>query len=170
LHWVKGIDDLIETAFLLKQAKIDFEWQVIGGVDTEDAERYLYHVFQKGLKNEVKFLGKQTHQQTIEFIKTADIYVQTSLSEGFCNAVLEAQVLGKLCVAYHSGGIPENIIDKKTGFIVTKGKPQLLVKKIKEVLDLSETEKHQIQKNSQLRVQNENNLEKQKMEFNNFYN
>ena len=170
LHWVKGIDDLIETAFLLKQAKIDFEWQVIGDVDTEDAERYLYHVFQKGLKNEVKFLGKQTHQQTIEFIKTADIYVQTSLSEGFCNAVLEAQVLGKLCVAYHSGGIPENIIDKKTGFIVTKGKPQLLVKKIKEVLDLSETEKHQIQKNSQLRVQNENNLEKQKMEFNNFYN
>jgi hypothetical protein len=53
---------------------------------------------------------------------------------------------------------------------VTKGKPQLLAKKIKEVLDLSETEKHQIQKNSQLRVQNENNLEKQKMEFNNFYN
>ena len=169
LHWVKGIDDLIETAFLLKQAKIDFEWQVIGDVDTEDAERYLYHVFQKGLKNEVKFLGKQTHQQTIEFIKTADIYLQTSLSEGFCNAVLEAQALGKLCVAYHSGGIPENIIDKKTGFIVTKGKPQLLAKKIKEVLDLSETEKHKIQKNAQLRVQNEFNLEKQKVEFNLFY-
>ena len=169
LHWVKGIDDLIETAFLLKQAKIDFEWQVIGDVDTEDAERYLYHVFQKGLKNEVKFLGKQTHQQTIEFIKTADVYVQTSLSEGFCNAVLEAQALGKLCIVSDAEGLSENILNSETGWVVPRNQPQRLANKILKILQLPSIEKIRIQKNAQLRVQDEFNLEKQAKSFSEFY-
>ncbi len=45
------------------------------------------------------------------------IYVQPSLNEGFCNAVLEAQAMGKLTIASNVGGLPENIVDGKTGWL-----------------------------------------------------
>lgn len=169
LHWVKGIDDLIETAYYLKEMGVDFEWRIIGSGDQKHTERYKFHVYQRGLVEEVKFLGKLSHKETLAQLNRSEMYVQTSLSEGFCNAVLEAQVIGKLCIAFDAGALDENIVDQKTGWLVPKGSPKLLANKIQEIITLSETEKEKISRNAIQRVKKEFNLEKQKLEFNEFY-
>ena len=169
LHWIKGIDDLIETAQYLKSKQIDFEWKVIGEGDQKHTERYAYHIYKAGLQEQVLLLGKLSHAKTLKELSNTELYVQTSLSEGFCNAVLEAQALGKLCLAYDAGALSENIQNNITGFLSPKGQPHLLAQKIIEVEQLSGQEKEQLIQNSISRVKENFNINKQKREFNLFY-
>jgi len=169
LHWIKGLDDLIEAASYLKEQKIDFEWNIIGSGDQKHKERYKFHVYQKQLRDQIIFLGKQTHEETIDYLQKTDIYVQTSMSEGFCNAVLEAQALGKLCVAYDAGALSENIVHEQTGWLVQKNQPKLLAEKILKVLHLDQQTKKSIQQTAMERVKNEFTLKQQKEKFNAFY-
>jgi colanic acid/amylovoran biosynthesis glycosyltransferase len=169
LHWIKGIDDLIETAQHLKLKQINFEWKVIGEGDQKHTERYAYHIYKAGLQDQVLLLGKHSHAETLKELSTTELYVQTSLSEGFCNAVLEAQALGKLCLAYDTGALSENIQNNITGFLSPKGQPHLLAQKIIEVMQKSNQQKEQISQNSISRVKKNFNINKQKREFNLFY-
>jgi colanic acid/amylovoran biosynthesis glycosyltransferase len=105
----------------------------------------------------------------LEHLATADIYVQPSLNEGFCNAVLEAQAMGKLTIASNVGGLTENILDGKTGWLFENFSSESLVQQIEIVLALSEADKTTISQNAQKRVKEEFNIEKQQLEFLNFY-
>lgn len=169
LSWIKGLDFLVDTAFYLKKQGVDFEWLIIGDGGNQERERYLYHAYEKNLINEVKFIGKKSHQETLKFLQSADIYVQTSYNEGFCNAVLEAQALGKLCLAFNVGGLPENILHGNTGWLLENFNTVQLAKKIIEVSQLSEEEKNKITSRAIARVKEEFNIEKQQREFVNFY-
>jgi colanic acid/amylovoran biosynthesis glycosyltransferase len=169
LHWIKGIDEVIETAYALKQRGIDFEWNIIGGGDQKHEERYKFHVDQKQLENQVKFIGKLSHKETLSHLNTTDVYVQTSLSEGFCNATLEAQALGKLCLAYDAGALSENILNKETGWVVPKGQPKLLVEQIIKTSNLPDDEKLRIQNQARQRVNEKFSTEQQTEAFKKFY-
>ncbi len=169
LHYIKGIDDLLKAAAHLKNKGIEFEWQVIGTGHPKAIERYLYHRYQLGLDKEVKFIGKLNHEQTLESLAKSDLYVQTSLSEGFCNAVLEAQALGKISVAYNAGALDENIKDQETGFLAKAFCPESLSQEIIKVINLAEADKQKISQQAQKRVQKDFNLNQQKEAFNQFY-
>lgn len=169
LHYIKGIDDLLKTADHLKNKGVKFEWQVIGDGHQSDLERYHYHRYELGLEEEVKFIGKLNHEQTLESLAKSDLYVQTSLSEGFCNAVLEAQALGKLCVAFNSGALAENIKDRETGFLAKSFSPESLSQEIIKVNNFAEVDKQKISQQAQERVQKDFNLNQQKEAFNQFY-
>ena len=169
LHWMKGIDYLIETANFLQASRVDFEWLVIGGCSSQEEERYLYHIYEKGLTNNVKLLGKRSHQETLDILNDADLYIQTSLNEGFCNAVLEAQALGKLCISFNVGGLSENILENKSGWLVENLQTKKLAEKIVEVINLPTTKKAQISNFAQYRVAEQFNITKQQQEFVEFY-
>jgi colanic acid/amylovoran biosynthesis glycosyltransferase len=169
LHSIKGIDDLIETAQHLKSKQIDFEWKVIGEGDQKHTERYAYHIYKAGLQEQVLLLGKLSHAETLEELSKTELYVQTSLSEGFCNAILEAQALGKLCLAYDAGALSENIQNNITGFLSPKGQPHLLAQKIIEVEQLSNQQKEQISQKAIQRVHDHFSLEQQAKSFSEFY-
>ena len=169
LHWIKGIDELIEVAYHLKKSQLNFVWTIIGGGDQKSEERYKFHAFKRDLENEINFAGKQTHEHTLDVMKSADVYAQTSLSEGFCNAVLEAQALGKLIVVPDAGALPENVVDHKTGWLVPSFQPEKFAEKIIEVLNLPDEEKLKISENAINRVKREVSLELQKEKFNHFF-
>lgn len=169
LHWIKGIDLLIETAVLLKNKGVHFTWKVIGSGDQKSMERYKFHIYERGLQDEVLLLGKLTHEQTLTQLQQTEIYVQPSLNEGFCNAVLEAQALGKLCVATNIGGLPENIIDAKTGWLVPNNDAKSLTSKIEEVMSLSNEYKNSIRTAARTRVESHFTIEQQRREFVKFY-
>ena len=169
LHWIKGIDDLISAATLLKSANVDFEWSIVGDGDKKHQERYKFKVYEEELQGHVKFLGKCSHQQTLKALCESSIYVQTSLSEGFCNAVLEAQALGKLCIVTYGGALSENILDGKTGWIVPRLNPESLFRKIVEIDALDLQVKEQFSQNAKERVRVAYGIAKQKREFNRFY-
>tara|TARA_R100000306_G_scaffold43425_2_gene41852 strand:+ start:973 stop:2142 length:1170 start_codon:yes stop_codon:yes gene_type:complete len=169
LHYIKGIDVLLETASLLSKNNIDFIWEVIGAGTKKDTERYLYHRYQLGLENNVLFVGKQAHQEAVSAIANSDVYVQTSLMEGFCNAVLEAQACGIIPIAFATGGLSENIENNQTGFLVNQISADALSSKIIKVLSLKKKEKKNISQQAIVRVRKEFTIEKQQQEFVDFY-
>lgn len=169
LHWIKGIDVLIETANILKDKGFEFLWRIIGDGDQKNTERYQYHIYEKGLQQHIQFLGKCTHEQTLTELQRTDIYVQTSINEGFCNAVLEAQAMSKLCIATNVGGLSENIADTKTGWLTSKNDPLALSKKIIEVANLPQEVKNKVTVQAVNRVKSGFLLSQQQQKFVAFY-
>ena len=70
----------------------------------------------------------------------ADIYVQPSIQEGFCNSVVEAQAMGLLIVVSDAQGLIENIVDGETGWVVSKRNASAIANKIIEISKLDSNE------------------------------
>ncbi len=169
LHWIKGMDILIAAAEILREKNIEFEWLIAGAGDKKEEERYRFHVYEKKLEKHVVFLGALSHAQTIQNINDADIYVQTSLSEGFCNAVLEAQALGKICIAFSVGGLPENIENEKSGLLVDSLSAEKLAIKITEVLAFPASKLSNYSEYAVRRVKDNFSTDMQSTSFQRFY-
>ena len=169
LHWIKGLDIAIAAMRILKERGLNFRYHIIGDGNQNETERYKFMAYELGLQREVVFTGKRSHQATLEQLAASDIYLQPSLNEGFCNAVLEAQALGKLSIASNVGGLPENIVDGKTGWLFETQNPEALAATIQKIIALSPEEKTKITKTAQKRVREEFNINKQQSEFIGFY-
>jgi len=167
LHWKKGFVSTIEALAILKEKGLNFSYKIIG--EGPEYERLAFAAYQLGIKDNVKFLGKLPHSQVKEHLEAAHIYLQYSIQEGFCNAVLEAQAMGKLCIVSNAEGLSENVLHKKTGWVVPKYNPQALSETISTVLGLNNEEIKTIIQNAQRRVREEFNIEKQQSEFISFY-
>lgn len=167
LHYIKGLEYTLEALSLLKKAGFDFQFTIIG--DGAEKERLQFAADQLGIVDNVVFTGKLSPEQVKATLNTTDVYLQYSLQEGFCNAVLEAQAMGLLCVVSNAEGLSENVLNNETGFVVEKQNSQLLFEKLKEVLALPEIEKQKIRQKAVERVQKEFNLKKQQEEFLAFY-
>lgn len=167
LHWIKGFDYVLESLSLLVKNGVEFEYTVIG--DGKDYERLIFACHQLGLENKVRFVGKKTPAEITETLRDSDIYLQYSIHEGFCNALLEAQAIGLLCIGSDGGAIPENIVHNQTGWIVPRRNPQSLAKQILEILSLPEDKLSQLSAAATIRIKSEFNHTKQKKELLNFY-
>ncbi|CAM3436880.1 glycosyltransferase family 4 protein [Aequorivita lipolytica] len=167
LHWKKGFVATIEALALLKSKGLDFTYKIIG--EGPEYERIAFAAYQLGLKDNVQFLGKLPHSEVKRQLESATMYLQYSIQEGFCNAVLEAQAMGKLCIVSNAEGLPENVIHNQTGWVVPKYNPQALVETIQKVIALNPEEKIAISETAQKRVKEEFNIVKQQREFLNFY-
>jgi glycosyltransferase involved in cell wall biosynthesis len=86
-----------------------------------------------GLGDRMHLLGLRDDVETV--LAAADVFVQPSLSEGLPLAVLEAMGNGLPVVATRVGGVPEALVDGKTGFLVPPGDPEALAAALKRVLD-----------------------------------
>ena len=125
---------------------------------------------QLNLKDKIKLVGHVPHKDIVPFYEKADLYIQYSLDEGFCNAVLEAQSMGVLTVVSDALGLSENVVDGETGWIVPKRKPSLLARKIEHIISMEDKKINIIRLNAIERVQNKFNLNRQKKYFDSFFN
>ena len=72
-----------------------------------------------GIAPAVRFLGVQSDMEAI--LSALDVFVLTSHSEGFSNAILEAMGMGLPVVASKVGGNIEMVEDGVNGFLVDPG-------------------------------------------------
>lgn len=167
LHWIKGIEYVLQAFSELHKNDLGFSLTIIG--DGEDYERLLFAAQQLGLSNAVKFEGKKTKEEIILAMRSHEIFVQYSLQEGFCNAALEAQACGMLCIVSDADGLLENVQDGRTGWIIPKRKPKILAQKILEIINLPQAKKTKIRENARTRIIKEFSLELQEEAFEKFY-
>ncbi|MCK7589891.1 glycosyltransferase [Subsaxibacter sp. CAU 1640] len=167
LHWKKGLNYTLDCLALLKEKKIPFNYTIIG--EGEELERLAFAVHQLGLTGSVEFAGKLTPAEIKEVLKKTDIYLQYSVQEGFCNSVLEAQCMQVFCIVSNAEGLDENVVDGITGWVVPKRRPELLAKRIMEVVDMPVEEFQTIKYKASERVKKEFDLETQQKAFIRFY-
>jgi colanic acid/amylovoran biosynthesis glycosyltransferase len=167
LHWIKGIEHVLEALANLKSKGILFSLTIAG--EGDELERLLFARHQLGLTNEVSFVGRKSPDEIIERMQSHEIFVQYSHQEGFCNAALEAQSCGMLCIVSNADGLTENVLDGQTGWVVPKRNPPALSKKIQDVLGLTDAEKDKIRAQARVRVLKEFDIQKQEKAFVDFY-
>lgn len=86
-----------------------------------------------GIAPNVRFLGARSNVS--ELLNMIDLFALTSIDEGLSNVILEAMSAGKPVVATAVGDNPDVIIDGKTGFLVSLGNMEALVKAIIKCTD-----------------------------------
>lgn len=167
LHWKKGLEYTLEGLSILKNEGIPFHYTIIG--EGEERERLIFAAYQLGILEYVHFIGKLSPEQVKKQLSKAVLYLQYSIQEGFCNAVLEAQSMGLLCIVSNAEGLDENVLDNKTGWVVPKRQAPSLAKKIIEVIRLPKAEQQEIRQYAIQRVRKKFNLTQQNEAFYNFY-
>ncbi|RZN83103.1 MAG: glycosyltransferase [Winogradskyella sp.] len=167
LHWIKGLNYTLEALALLKAKGIKFSYEIIGEGSEYEPLRFAVH--ELGLEGSVNFRGKLSHQETLKRLENSDIYIQYSQSEGFCNAVLEAQTMNCLCIVSDGGALPENILDNETGWVVPRRNPKMLAETISRVLSMDSLALRVIRTNARERVLNEFTIKNQIQAFIDFY-
>jgi glycosyltransferase involved in cell wall biosynthesis len=94
-------------------------------------ESLMKDVKEAGMEDRFLFIGFRSDIPYI--LSKTDIFVLPSLFEGLPISVLEAMAAGKPVIASNVSGIPEEVIDKKTGILVPPGDPEALAKAIEEL-------------------------------------
>lgn len=127
----KGFTYLID-AFDLVRRRIPSElWLVGEGPEKTALERKCAHL---GLTDCVRFLGFQDNPY--KYMAAADVFVLSSLYEGFGNVVVEAMACGTAVVSTDCPSGPSEIIHNMVnGMLVPVANPMALVKAILQTLE-----------------------------------
>lgn len=118
----KGHKYFLEAVSLLDDRFNDVNFLIVGeGSLKEELYKYCKDL---GIEQRVRFLGYR--EDIVSVIAEMDLVILPSLYEGFPLVILEAQAMGKSVVATNVDGIPEAVINNKTGLIVPPKDSQAL--------------------------------------------
>jgi glycosyltransferase involved in cell wall biosynthesis len=85
---------------------------------------------------EIRFIPFQSRPETVaRYYQAADVYVHATRADTFPNSVLEALACGVPVVASAVGGIPEQLDEGRTGFLVPPGDASALTMRVAQVLE-----------------------------------
>lgn len=113
---VKRVQDII---YAFKQIRNEVKSKLLLVGDGPEYADMVQLVDSLGLKEEVRFLGKQTNIR--ELLSIADLMLLLSEKESFGLVLLEAMLCGVPSIGTNVGGIPEVIEHDKTGYTVELG-------------------------------------------------
>lgn len=131
---VKGTKYLIDAFATVYKHFNNVKLVIIGTGELEDALRK--QVIKLGLNDKILFLGAQPHENVIEWMQKSDIFCLPSITansgdtEGLGMVFLEAGLCKLPVVATDSGGIPEVVLDNKTGYLVPERDSDKLAEKL----------------------------------------
>lgn len=125
-----GVDDLIRALALLPP---DYKLLIAG--DGEDREKLRVLAEQKSVVSRIVFLGSVSHRDLPTIFQSSDIFIRPSLSEGLGNAFLEAMAAGVPIIGTPVGGIPDFLIQAKTGIFCKPRNPESIVEAIHRIQD-----------------------------------
>lgn len=125
----KGQDMVPAVAQRLREAGISFRWYLIG--DGNLRPRLEKEIRENGLEDTVILLG--TKANPYPYLKQADVYVQTSVHEGFCITLAEAKVFDLPIIATDFAGAHEQL-DGRANCCVIKRDAEEMVQAILKVM------------------------------------
>jgi glycosyltransferase involved in cell wall biosynthesis len=138
---VKGHDVFLRAAAILAPEFPTAHFSIAGQVLEPDFYAELQAlVSQLHLEDRFTFAGNVTDLPS--FLRTADLFVLPSRSEGFSNAIVEAMAAALPVVATRVGGNAEAVLDGATGRIVPPENVDALASALREILsapDLAKT-------------------------------
>lgn len=167
LVWKKGYEYGLQAIVQLKANGICCKYKIIA--DGPHKQAVLFTINELGLNENVEILSGKTTSDIKKEMEQADVLLHPAVSEGFSNAVLEAQAMGLPVVTTNADGLAENIKDGETGFIV----PVYSVDEMVEKLEWCYKHREKLQEMGVAgteRVNKHFKIEDQIKSFENFYN
>jgi glycosyltransferase involved in cell wall biosynthesis len=113
-----GVRYLIQAAKIVDKEIPNWELWIAGSGTEEENLKNLTKSFK--LENKIKFLGRIPHEKVPETLQKMDVFIVPSIweCETFGVAAVEAAAVGLPVIASNLGGLPEVVLNDKTGFLV----------------------------------------------------
>lgn len=124
LIWRKGYEYGVAALHRLLRSGVDALLEIIG--EGPERTRILYTARDLGVPDKVVLLGKLRPDDVRERLRSADLFLLPSLSEGISNAALEAMACGLPIVTTDCGGMREAVDDGVEGFVVPARDPEAM--------------------------------------------
>lgn len=121
---VKAPEIFIEAAAIVKDKVPDVRFALFG--EGELGPKLLAMRDRLGLSDRLQFAGAR--HQLRDFLASLDLFVHTSLNEGFGIVLLEAMASGVPVIGAAVGGVPEVLDDGRAGVLVRPGDPVSLAR------------------------------------------
>jgi glycosyltransferase involved in cell wall biosynthesis len=129
----KGYDYFVRAARLVADSVSDARFVAVGEIDTRSHRELWGLVRQLQLQDRFCFLGFRP--DVAQILADLDVFVLSSVSEGFSLATVEAMAAGKPVVVTRAGGPEEIVEDEQTGFLVPPADAAALARRICDVLN-----------------------------------
>jgi glycosyltransferase involved in cell wall biosynthesis len=156
----KGQHLLIEVAKNLKEKNIEFTLFIAG---TGKLEAELKSLIKKyNLQQEVILLGFVKDMDA--FMNSIDIFLLSSIWEGFGYVLVEAMIKSKPVIAFNVSSNPEIVTQNKTGFLINYPDTELFARKTQQLIQNEDIRK-QLGENGKMTVRNRFNLSDRITEF-----
>jgi len=127
----KGQKYLIEIANELKERKLDFTLFLAGTGELLEELEYL--IEKNNLQKEVVLLGFVEDMDS--FMNSIDIFLLTSIWEGFGYVLVEAMLKSKPIVAFDISSNPEIVTNNETGFLIEYPDLEMFVQKTQLLIE-----------------------------------
>jgi glycosyltransferase involved in cell wall biosynthesis len=120
-------------------------------------------------QTEVRFVPYQKHPEAAaRYYQAADVYMHAARADTFPNTVLEALACGTPVVATAVGGIPEQIDNSATGYLVPKGDSVAMAERVGTLIENPEL-RHVMGQRATERAARLFDLERQVQEYLDWY-
>src|SRR5512142_1705096 len=134
----KGFADAIEALALLRERGRDVSLAIVG--DGPERGRLEDLAKTRGVADHVTFTGKVPDEDLPALYALCDAFVMAPRSvgpdvEGFGIVYLEANLMAKPVIGSRAGGVPDAVIDGKTGLLVDPGDPDAIAKAVAALMD-----------------------------------
>ncbi|MEW6095316.1 MAG: glycosyltransferase family 4 protein [bacterium] len=130
----KGLDYLIQAVSSLRDKRIKI--LIIG--DGIEKQNLLQLAKKLDISDQVIFLGFLTEEVKFQYLSISDIFILTSLHEGFGIVYLEGMSCGLPVIASDNGGQTDFIIEGENGFLIPVADVDKLSQRIIELIENKE--------------------------------
>lgn len=130
--WYKNPAIWLEVAKLVLAERSEGDIQFIWAGDGDMYLQCQNWVAENNLEKSIKFVGFESNVDQLYL--DSDIYFQPSIIESQGLSVIEAMRYGLPCVVSNMGGLPESVLDNKTGFIVEIHETNKMAAKILQLI------------------------------------
>jgi len=136
-----GIGDLIKAFAAIFSEKKNAKLLIVG--DGPQRSEYEQLTKDLGIDHVTTFTGRVPNDKVPEYINKMDVFgvPSTEDSESFGVAAVESMACGVPVVVSNVGGLPEVVIEGKTGFVVPKENPEELAKAMMALVEDEEKRK-----------------------------
>ena len=101
---------------LKKKYKLDFLLQIVGSGDGQ--KKLEIEAIERGIINNIQFMGEVIGVELEKIYEQADLFVHTSITEGFATVFIEAMAKGLPIVATNIAGTRDVVKNKRNGLLV----------------------------------------------------
>ena len=152
LEEVYGINYLIQAFKLIVDKFPDkrFELLIVGS--GSKLSEYKALVENLNIQDQTTFIGAVPVSETYQYHQRMSVFVALSLQESFGVSILEAEACGIPVVVSNVGGLPEVVLDQKTGYIVEPRNPMQAANAIAKLVE-NEVLRQQMGENARKFVQ-----------------
>lgn len=129
---VYGISTLIKAfAICLNKGLQSAELVIVGSGPQENELRLLTRSL--GIEEQIIFTGSISSEEVPVYLNSFDIFLALSESEGLSVSVMEASACQLPVIVSDVGGLPETLVNGKTGFVVPRNNPEEAAERIMQL-------------------------------------